>query len=182
MALLPWLPAPTPLEPRLQVGAWLTLWCWAGAPLLPALPWLGSLLSGCIGLAKASHSASGGSSQALRSETCNRGGQRVSTVPRARAQLPAALPRAGALGLLLGRRARQSLRQGTTQRRLRRELALAPSSKGSCSAVSCVRTSSKLPPRHGRLASAPRHRHGHESPRLRGRDENGLLHASLALW
>lgn len=74
MALLPWLPAPTPFEPKLQVGAWLTLWCWAKALLLPALPWLGSLLSGCIGLAKASHSASGGSSQvqALQSETCNR--------------------------------------------------------------------------------------------------------------
>lgn len=54
------------------------MWCWAGAPLLPALPWLGSLLSGCIGLAKASHSASGGSSQALWSETCRRRGQRVS--------------------------------------------------------------------------------------------------------
>lgn len=166
MALLPWLPAPTPLEPRLQVGAWLTLWCWAGAPLLPALPWLGSLLSGCIGLAKASHSASGGSSQALRSETCKRRGQGVSTMPLARAQLPAALPRTRALGLLLGRRARQNLRQGTTLSCSCWELALASSSKGSCSAVSCMRRSGKLLPRPGRLASAPRHRHGHERPRF----------------
>lgn len=160
MALLPWLPAPTPLEPRLQVGAWLTLWCWAGALLLPALPWLGSLLSGCIGLAKASHSASGGSSQALRSETCKRRGQQVSAVPLVCVQPTGALPRAGvALGLLLGRRARQSLWQGTSQSRLCWESALAPLSKGSCSAISCVWTSNKLPPRHGRLASAPGHRH-----------------------
>lgn len=164
MALPPWLPAPTPFEPRLQVGAWLTLWCWAGAPLLPALPWLGSLLSGCIGLAKASRSASGGSSQALWSETCKRNGQRVSAVPLARAQLTGALPSARAPVLLLGHRARQSLRQGTAQSCWCRELALAPLSKGSCSTVGCVRTSSELPPGHGRLASCSKARAWTQEP------------------
>lgn len=98
VALLPWLPTPTPLGPRLQVGAWFTLWCWAGAPLLPALPWLGSLLSGCIGLANASHSTSAGSSQALRSQTCKRRGQRVSTGDRdtAHGQGTVPLPRSKA--------------------------------------------------------------------------------------
>lgn len=93
VALPPWLPAPTPFEPRLQVGAWLTLWCWAGAPLLPALPWLGSLLSGCIGLAEASHSTSGGSSQALLSQSCKRRGHRVSTAPHTARQNPELLIR-----------------------------------------------------------------------------------------
>lgn len=77
---------------------------------------------------------------------------------------------------------------GETQPRAAREsrscrgLALAPSSKGSCSAGSCVQTSSKLPPRHGRFAGTPRHRHGPKSPHFRGHDKNGVLHASPALW
>lgn len=135
MALLPWLPAPTPFEPKLQVGAWLTLWCWARALLLPALPWLGSLLSGCIGLAKASHSASGGSSQALQSDTCKRREQQVSTAPLTRVQLLGVQHRTSALGQLLGHRVTQSPWQGTTQTCSCWELALAPLSKKSCSAV-----------------------------------------------
>lgn len=112
MALPPWLPAPTPFEPRLQVGAWLTLWCWAGAPLLPALPWLGSLLSGCIGLAEASHGTTGGSSQALGSETSAaarlRAGRasppwRRGAAPRAAQRRPAARGRPRGPGSWLGR-------------------------------------------------------------------------------
>lgn len=38
LALAPWLPAPTPLEPRLQVGPWFTFWCWDWAPPFPVLP------------------------------------------------------------------------------------------------------------------------------------------------
>lgn len=145
MALPPWLPAPTPFEPRLQVGAWLTLWCWAGAPLLPALPWLGSLLSGCIGLAEASHGTTGGSSQALGSETCERRGQRVSTEPAGQAK-PL---------------------QGRTQSCLCQESGLARSSKGSCVAASCGRTSSTLPLRRHSLAS-PKGRGMDREPSLTG--------------
>lgn len=135
VALPPWLPTPTPLGPRLQVGAWLTLWCWAGAPLLPALPWLGSLLSGCIGLANASHSASAGSSQALRSQTCKRRRRRVSTEPLA----------------------------CTGDSDTEQVMGTLPMATAWCHCC------------------APRSGHGHESPRFRGHDENGLLCASLAL-
>lgn len=38
LALAPWFPAPTPFEPRLQVGPWFTFWCWDWAPPFPVLP------------------------------------------------------------------------------------------------------------------------------------------------
>lgn len=38
LALAPWLPAPTPFAPRLQVGPWFTLWCWDWGPPFPVLP------------------------------------------------------------------------------------------------------------------------------------------------
>lgn len=62
-------------------------------------------------------------------------GQQVSTVPLTRAPLLGAQPRASALGLLLGHRARQSPWQGTTQSCSCWELALGPLTKKSCSAV-----------------------------------------------
>ena len=129
-------------------------------------------------MAKASHSASGGNSQALRSETCKRRGQQVSTVPPAWAQLPRELPRA--LRLLLGRRARQSLWQGTTQRCLCCELALAPLSKDPALQSAAHEQSANS---HPGMAGLPvLQGHGCKSPHFQGYDENRVLHASLALW
>lgn len=57
LVLTPWLPAPTPFGPRWPAApcccwaCWFTLGIWDRLSLVTCLPWLASLLSGCIWLA-----------------------------------------------------------------------------------------------------------------------------------